>query len=107
MTVMVEPVPGTQVIYEYLSSCGHVEKTYPPNTTLFVTLAVECAMLTAYGSISKLVVVENHGVLYLGNWNSFAHVEEVVIRSTDGFVAITESVGSLEIQSLTGGSVEI
>jgi len=39
-TLMLEPYPGTQVIYEHFADCPTehtvMKKVYPPNTTLIV-----------------------------------------------------------------------
>jgi len=67
-TFMLEPYPGTQVIYEYFSSdCPDkltkrtVEKVYPPNTTLVVSNPCLYVKLTILGEITKLVVESNYG----------------------------------------------
>ena len=68
ITGMIEPYPGTQYIFEYISTCEHISRTYPPNTTLITYLATNCASLTAFGDIKKLVVLQNLGLLSVGKW---------------------------------------
>ena len=94
---MVEPYPGTQVIYQHLSTCGEVNKVYPPNTTLIVNVAVDCAKLKLQGSIKKFVVEQNLGKIYFEDYSG-ASVEEVVIKSTSNELSLDVPMGSLEIQ---------
>jgi len=103
MTLMVEPYPGTQTIYEYINTCGDVEKTYPPNTTLIATVATDCAFLSALGDIKKFVVMENLGGISIGN--AFTHIEDIVIKSTSENIVLWSSVGNLEIQEQKGGMI--
>jgi len=69
-TAMLEPYPGTQVIYEHLGNCPttpiNVTKVYPPNTTLILNNPCQNIAFYAYGEITKLVVESNYGDLYLG-----------------------------------------
>jgi len=59
-TLMVEPYPGTQVIYEHLGNCltalTSKKKVYPPNTTLIVNNPCARLSFTALGEITKFVV---------------------------------------------------
>ena len=102
MVGMYEPYPGTQTIVEYISTCERVTKTYPPNTTLIATIAVNCGGLTAFGDIKKLVVLQNHGSLSVGAAGD--HIEDVVIKSNSRGIYLN-SVGSLEIQEAKEGFV--
>ena len=71
-TAMLEPYPGTQVIYEHFSNCPTtttttwVKKSYPPNTTLIVHNPCSNLSFTALGEITKFVVESNWGSLFLG-----------------------------------------
>ena len=63
-TLMLEPYPGTQVIYEHFSSdcptsTAKVEKVYPPNTTLILNNPCEFLSFRALGEITKFVVESN------------------------------------------------
>ena len=64
MTLLVEPFPGTQVIYEYIGDCAskdRITKVYPPHTTLIVHNACP-RNFTILGEVTKLVVEYNvHG----------------------------------------------
>ena len=99
---MVEPAPGTQTIYEYISTCTTVKKTYPPNTTLIVNLARECAELQAYGEITKFILEDNKGKVLLIGGGAHTSIQDVIIRqiSGNGSVHIWSKVDSLEVKYL-------
>jgi len=63
--MMVEPMPGTQTIYEYLSDCPteftSVSKVYPPNSTVIVNNACPNLWWYVLGEVTKLVVEHNDG----------------------------------------------
>jgi len=87
ITGMLEPMPGTQVIVEYISDCSFskLSKHYPPNST--VLLHNTCnSYIEILGEVRKLVVFENVGTIDLGKWDTHdkAFTEEVVIKSNNG-----------------------
>ena len=108
MTMLVEPMPGTQVIYEYIDDCskygtwGHLTKVFPPNTTLIVHNFCPLT-LTIVGEVTKLVVEYNSNVgeIVLGSGRNSVLTQEVVIRSNDGYVGLLNTVKSLEVQNNT------
>ena len=87
-TLMLEPYPGTQVIYEHFGNCttfNYVDKVYPPNTTLIVNNPCKNLVFTALGEITKLVVESNYGMLSLGSFPvDEVYTREVVIKSNPG-----------------------
>jgi len=64
-TLMVEPMPGTQAIFEYLNDCPESPKeklkVYPPNSTVIVHNLCENLSFTVLGEVAKLVVQKNLG----------------------------------------------
>ena len=102
ITLMLEPIPGTQAIYEYINDCsqpGVMKKVYPPNTSLILNIACQ-KYVTVLGEISKLVVLQNKGSLELGAWGEVDLVttEEVVIKSNQGSIYTYYSLNSVEVQ---------
>ena len=92
-TLMLEPYPGTQVIYEHFSSdCPtswtNVRKVYPPNSTLILNNPCKCINLTALGEITKFVVERNYGGVFLGLHTDEVYTKEVVIKSNSGGIAL-------------------
>ena len=58
MTMLVEPIPGTQAIVEYIGDCANTssfKKVYPPNTTLILHNTCPIFM-DILGEVAKLVV---------------------------------------------------
>ena len=103
ITLMLEPIPGTQVIYEFLNDCSRrsLKKVYPPNSTVRVYNA--CPLeLTVLGEVAKLVVDYNafNGVIWLGDLDKLNSVatQEVVIRSNYGYISLYNKMKSIEVQ---------
>jgi len=82
MTMLVEPMPGTQVIYEHITDCSDdFTKVYPPNTTLVVHN--RCPInLELLGEVTKLVVDYNPlgSILYCGDYSKPSFTREVVVN---------------------------
>ena len=105
-TAMLEPMPGTQLIYEHLSNCtGDVKKVYPPNTTLVVHNTCKEFSHTVLGEVAKLVVERNEGTLYLGREEELVHTSEVVIKENARTIVICNSTDRVEIQTNSGSFV--
>ena len=106
-TLMLEPYPGTQVIYEHLGNCEATEtfvtKVYPPNTTLIVTNPCEHTDFTALGEITKLVVLSNYGDVNLGSVSKSNEVytKEVVIKDNSNMVTLWNQIDRVEVQENT------
>ena len=98
-TIMVEPMPGTQLIYEHLRDCTtNVTKTYPPNTTLVVNNTCKKA-LTILGEVTKLIVEKNEGTLHLGWFIDEVYTSEVVIKENKGKISLRNTMDRVEIQT--------
>jgi len=67
---MLEPAPGTQSIYEYISDCAEdgeeILKVYPPNSTVIVYNTCPYTVLGVLGEVTKLIVEHNSGCVALG-----------------------------------------
>jgi len=105
-TLMLEPYPGTQVIYEHLGNCPTVwttvKKVYPPNTTLIVNNPCGYISFWSLGEITKFVVEENYGDLRLGGVDRDAvYTKEVVVKSNHGDISLKNSMDRIEIQENT------
>ena len=63
ITLLIEPTPGTQAIYEYISVCSSSikSKVYPPNSTVIVNNLCATNTLEILGEVTKLVVERNKG----------------------------------------------
>jgi len=106
-TFMLEPYPGTQVIYEHFSSdCPtddtSMKKVYPPNSTLIVHNPCANLSFTALGEITKLVVEVNWGHLFLGESIGKVYTKEVVIKSNYRLTNINNKTDRVEIQDNQG-----
>ena len=97
---MVEPYPGTQVIYEHFG-CTYetVTKVYPPNTTLILNNPCDVFTFTALGEITKLVVESNYGRLFLGSNRDEVYTKEVVVKNNDGWIYLNNSMDRVEVQT--------
>ena len=104
-TLMLEPYPGTQVIYEHLADCptrlSYTTKVYPPNTTLIVNNTCEYLSFKAVGEITKFVVESNVGELYLGKVPDEVYTKEVVIKNNSGFIYHNNHIDRVEIEENT------
>ena len=106
-TAMLEPYPGTQVIYEHFGDCPTlpetwVNKVYPPNTTLIVNNPCWNLNINVFGEITKLVVERNYGGLYLGSQETDGvYTKEVVIKSNDNWLRLNNNMDRVEIQENT------
>ena len=98
MSIMVEPYPGTQVIYEFITTCGSMSsKVFPPNSTLI--LSNRCTdWIFVLGEVKKLVVLENNGEIDFGDYFNQTYTEEVVIQNNFGVVIISNKTKAIEIQ---------
>ena len=102
-TLMLEPYPGTQVIYEHFgSNCPveftRVDKVYPPNSTLIVNNPCKDLKFTALGEITKLVVEVNYGQVFLGDSTGKVYTKEVVIKSNNYIIELNNSMNRVEIK---------
>lgn len=98
ITLLVEPTPGTQAIYEYLSDCyANINKVYPPNTTLI--LDIKCGTITVLGELAKVVVERNEdGGIFIGNSVlDGVYTKEVVVKSSNSHIWLNNNINSLEI----------
>ena len=102
MTMLVQPIPGTQTIYEYINDCsaGTFTKMYPPNSTVIVynQCPIDVRLL---GEVTKFVVQYNcsNSNLWLGDYNGVAFTREVVIKQNDGYMFLTNRMNSIDIQN--------
>jgi len=100
---MMEPMPGTQAIYEYITDCPWYYKSfykaYPSNSTVIVNNP--CSMVSLYfnGDIAKLVVEANIGNLTLGEQDYTTSVTpEVVVYQNTSRITLPSKVGSVNIR---------
>ena len=102
-TAMLEPFPGTQLIYEQFRDCGAgFTKVYPPNSTVFVNNTCASGSITIAGEVTKLIVERNDGWLKLdGNG---VHTNEVVIKQSTGHLIVHNDLDRMEIQSHSGST---
>ena len=68
ITLLIEPKPGTQFIYEYISDCSdNVAIVFPPNSTVILNNPCDI-WIQIFGEVTKLVVEKNRGMLDLGSY---------------------------------------
>ena len=82
---MLEPMPGTQVIVEYISDCSSsVSKVYPPNSSVLIHNLCDID-IEVLGEVRKLVVIENEGNIDLRKFGTIDEVftEQFVIKSNN------------------------
>ena len=110
ITFMLEPMPGTQIIYEHINDCSNLNlsKVYPPNSTVILNNTCPKLSIVILGEVRKLVVEQNYGFIDLGTYDwqqvlPVVHTEEVVIKNNDApykfGILIYNLVDRVEIQS--------
>ena len=117
ITMMIEPYPGTQTIFEVFNGDCNRDfeelfdvdewdeiKTYPPNSTVYVLN--NCSAILMFGNITKLVVESNTGSVIIDSaTDNRVYIEDVVVKSSNNILFITNEIGSFEIQDLGPGSL--
>jgi len=90
ITALVEPTPGTQVIYEYINDCPILNdgtnhgKVYPPNSTVILHNNCLYPRWTVDGEVTKLVIEYNRGKINLGVGFDDVFTNEVVVKHNVG-----------------------
>jgi len=82
ITGLLEPVPGTQTIVDYLNDGAAHSKVYPPNTTLMV--GIESGELTCAGELTKVVVSRcRNSRVNIGSATNKSVLSEIVFTDVD------------------------